>query len=176
MQRTGRKANMLSKPSYERNSACLNLSELQEGHSWRIHNRRGTQLGQVRFEKFIFQHSDPWNPGPVSKYVLYMRERPQAADGATGNSQPGGRLRFLEGHALGGASALEAECSNEKSFVNFDAFSPAPAGSAAAAAGPLGRLSPRMDPKRKARRAAKYAGTSLFLIRLMATPLVLLLA
>jgi hypothetical protein len=28
-----------------------------------------------------------------------------------------------------------------------------------------------MDPNLKARRAAKYAGTSLFLIRLMATPL-----
>ena len=54
---------MLSKPSYDRNSACLNFSELQEGHSWRIHNRRGTQLGHVRFEKFISSAPNSWNPG-----------------------------------------------------------------------------------------------------------------
>jgi len=53
MQRTGRSANMLSRLSNDRNSAGLNLSELQQGHSRRIHSRRGTQLGHVRFEKFI---------------------------------------------------------------------------------------------------------------------------
>lgn len=44
---------MLSKPSNERNSACLNLSELQQGHSCLIQRRRGTQRGHDRFEKFI---------------------------------------------------------------------------------------------------------------------------
>jgi hypothetical protein len=53
MQRTGRNANMLSRPSNDRNSACLNLMELQRGHSRVIHSRRGTHLGQVRLEKFI---------------------------------------------------------------------------------------------------------------------------
>jgi hypothetical protein len=53
MQRTGRTANMLSKPSIGRSSACLNLSELQEGHSCLIQSIRGTQLGHCRREKFI---------------------------------------------------------------------------------------------------------------------------
>src|ERR1700691_2511677 len=53
MHRTGRSANMLSSPSTDRNSAGLNLSELQRGHSRRIHTKCGTQLGHLRFEKFI---------------------------------------------------------------------------------------------------------------------------
>jgi len=53
MQRTGRTANMLSNPSYDRDSACLNLSELQDGHSCLIQSIRGTHLGHVLFEKFI---------------------------------------------------------------------------------------------------------------------------
>jgi hypothetical protein len=44
---------MLSSPSKERNSACLNLSELHEGHSCLIHSRRGTQPGHILFEKLI---------------------------------------------------------------------------------------------------------------------------
>jgi hypothetical protein len=43
MHRTGRSANMLSRPSNDRNSACLNLSELQQGHSRLIQSRRGIQ-------------------------------------------------------------------------------------------------------------------------------------
>jgi hypothetical protein len=31
----------------------MNLSELQRGHSRRIHTKCGTQLGHVRFEKFM---------------------------------------------------------------------------------------------------------------------------
>jgi hypothetical protein len=53
MQRTGRNANMLSSPSNDRNSAGLNFSELQAGHSRRIHRRRGTHTGQVRLEKLM---------------------------------------------------------------------------------------------------------------------------
>jgi hypothetical protein len=53
MHRTGRSANMLSRPSNDRNSACLNLSELQQGHSRLIQSRRGIQAGHARFEKFI---------------------------------------------------------------------------------------------------------------------------
>ena len=55
---------MLSKLSNDRNSACLNLRELQHGHSRRIHSRRGTQLGHVRFEKFISTAPRPRNSGP----------------------------------------------------------------------------------------------------------------
>jgi hypothetical protein len=53
MQRTGRNANMLSNPSIGRNSACLNLSELQRGHSRLIQSICGTHVGHVRLEKFI---------------------------------------------------------------------------------------------------------------------------
>jgi hypothetical protein len=44
MQRTGRSANMLSKPSIGRNSAALNLTELQLGHTRRNQSTRGIQL------------------------------------------------------------------------------------------------------------------------------------
>ena len=53
MQRIGRTANIASKPSNERNSACLNLTELQRGHFRRIQSICGTQSGQIRIELLI---------------------------------------------------------------------------------------------------------------------------
>ena len=53
MQRTGRKANILNRPSNERSSACLNFRELHIGHSRLIQSNRGIQAGHTRFEKFI---------------------------------------------------------------------------------------------------------------------------
>src|SRR5208337_1350298 len=46
--RTGRSANMLSRLSIERNSAGLNLIELQQGHSRRNQSSRGNQFGLCR--------------------------------------------------------------------------------------------------------------------------------
>jgi hypothetical protein len=76
----------------------------------------------------------------------------------------------------GGKSALEEECSKEKSLVNVSAFDPVMSDPAFEARVPVGRLNPWAVPNRKARRAAKYLGTSIFLIRPMAAPIVLLLA
>jgi hypothetical protein len=45
MQRTGRSANMLSSPSIDFNSACLNFTELQQGHLRRNKSSRGNQFG-----------------------------------------------------------------------------------------------------------------------------------
>jgi hypothetical protein len=53
MQRTGLTAIMPSKPSNGLNSAGLNFSELQRGHSRRIQSRWGTHFGHARFEKII---------------------------------------------------------------------------------------------------------------------------
>src|SRR5579871_3853186 len=47
MQRTGRNAKRPSRPSNERSSAGLNLTDSQRGHTRRIHNTRGSQFGQV---------------------------------------------------------------------------------------------------------------------------------
>jgi hypothetical protein len=76
MQRTGRSANMLSKLSNDRSSACLNLSELQWGHSRRIHNKRGTQLGHARFEKLISAAPRALKSGRVALSTGSMREQP----------------------------------------------------------------------------------------------------
>src|SRR5580698_5659962 len=53
MQRTGRRANISSKPSTERSSACLNLSEWHFGHSCLIQSSCGTHAGHLRSEKFM---------------------------------------------------------------------------------------------------------------------------
>jgi hypothetical protein len=53
MQRTGLKANIPSRLSNDRNSAGLNFSELQQGHSRLIHSRRGAHAGHVRIQEFI---------------------------------------------------------------------------------------------------------------------------
>lgn len=87
---------MLSKPSNDRNSACLNLSELQQGHSCLIQSRRGTQRGHVRLEKFISTTSyarDPegllYRPFPAHRLLhasgarhegLRVREGKQTTD------------------------------------------------------------------------------------------------
>src|SRR5580693_8747491 len=70
MQRTGRTANMLSKPSNDRNSACLNWSELQDGHSCLVQSMRGTHLGHVLFEKFISSAPRARSPGCVAAQIL----------------------------------------------------------------------------------------------------------
>lgn len=54
MHRTGRSANMLSKPSNDHDSAGLNWSELQRGHFRSRQSRCGNQLGQFRLRVFIF--------------------------------------------------------------------------------------------------------------------------
>jgi hypothetical protein len=53
MQRTGLKANILSSPSIEFNSACLNFTELQRGHSCFVQIKCGNQSGPCRFAEFI---------------------------------------------------------------------------------------------------------------------------
>ena len=47
MQRTGRSASKPRRPSNERNSPGLNLTESQTGHARRINNTRGSQFGQI---------------------------------------------------------------------------------------------------------------------------------
>ena len=59
MQRTGRRANIAISSSYERNSAGLNWTELQQGHIRFGHSTRGSQLGQVMEPAFI------WNFPPL---------------------------------------------------------------------------------------------------------------
>jgi hypothetical protein len=59
--------------------------------------------------------------------------------------------------------------------MDFLAFPLLQAGSVAEAP-TRGGLEPRTAARRSARRAAKYLGTSIFLIRLIAAPIVLLLA
>ncbi len=53
MQRTGRNANILSKPSNERNSAGLNFTESQRGHFRRIPSRWGIHAGHSRLTLFM---------------------------------------------------------------------------------------------------------------------------
>jgi hypothetical protein len=53
MQRTGRTANMPSRLSNGRNSACLNLIELQRGHFRRNKSECVSQSGQVQLVLLI---------------------------------------------------------------------------------------------------------------------------
>src|ERR1035441_4020394 len=53
MQRTGRNANIARRPSNDLNSACLNFTELQRGHTRRIHSGCGSQSGQFRPESLM---------------------------------------------------------------------------------------------------------------------------
>src|ERR1700679_4011979 len=53
MQRTGRRANMPSRPSNECNSPGLNFTESQRGHTRRLHRTRGSQFGQVTVSSLI---------------------------------------------------------------------------------------------------------------------------
>jgi hypothetical protein len=177
MQRTGRSANMLSRLSNGRISACLNLSELHQGHSRRIHNRRGTQLGHLRFEKFILTPSRPlWAASFVCMQTM-ERRRQSRNDVISRSPNCCLHLDLLrsEHYSLGKAGALEVECPGKEVTSEFSVLLLLPAGRAAEVPAPSLSLA-ILDAAKWARRAAKCWGTSIFLIRLIVAPIVLLLA
>jgi hypothetical protein len=73
-------------------------------------------------------------------------------------------------------SQLFDEGCAEESLLSFAALTRAAVASISDTPIPFGKFTGRKVPSRMARRAAKYLGTSTFLIRLTVTPLVLLLA
>jgi hypothetical protein len=82
MQRIGRRANMPSRPSNERNSPALNLADSQRGHTRRIHNTRGSQSGQVTVSALMDE-----------LLSIEGRHRQQRSSAYSGNQvKPGSRL------------------------------------------------------------------------------------